>query len=100
MLRLFLLFLLELTAGLLDDVRYLDVHLVSFFLQSLVLAELTAYGRHVLIGNLAVGVGLDIDANLVEIAHKLVKADIELSYYLVKSDFSHYVNPRILLLIF
>ncbi len=84
MLRLLFIFVLLLLAvRLLDNLCYLDIHFLSCLLEFQVFAELSADGRHILVRDLAVWVGLDLDTYLAEESHEIVKADIELSYYLI-----------------
>ena len=57
------------------------LHLVGGLLQLEVLAELLAYGGKKFVGNLRVGVGLDLDTLPVEEVHEDVQSYVELPDY-------------------
>ena len=77
--------LLDVAAALLVVLLYylgdLDIHLVGGLLQLEVLAELLADGGKKLVGNLRVGVGLDLDTLPVEEVHEDVQSYVELPDY-------------------
>ena len=69
----------RMAAALLQDLGDLHLDLVRGLLQLQILAELLGQQRHVLFGDLGVGVGVDLDALVLEEVHQVVETDVELS---------------------
>ena len=67
----------------------MDIHLFSRFLCILVLSELLFNGRKVFIGNLGVGILVNIKSLFVQEFNKVTQTDVELLYKFVESYFCH-----------